>query len=139
LSGKAARIDEKSDRRLSAQADRSLNECRVGSCGVLWSGLAILEASAGSSIYSVAGHFRFHSRALHTRFRWCPLRGLVLAPEGELVEQMASDPVRRAFGQGAGTGRPNSLKDGSTPFSGQGRLAHQVDLLELGNLGPSGL
>jgi len=100
----------------------------------------ILEGVAGPPSDSVAGHFRFILAAAYLDSGGAPLRALVLAPEGELVEQMASDPVRRAFGQASGGPAPETLlKDVIDSFRRQGRLAHQLIVLELGNLGPSGL
>src|SRR6202789_2544883 len=54
--------------------------------------------------------FGFVLAALHTSIPIVPRSAaLVIAPEGELVEQLASDPVRRAFGQASGGPAPETL------------------------------
>src|SRR6202011_4350212 len=54
--------------------------------------------------------FGFVLAALHTSVPVVPRSAaLVIAPEGELVEQLASDPVRRAFGQASGGPAPETL------------------------------
>src|SRR6267142_701802 len=54
--------------------------------------------------------FGFILAALHTSIPTVPRSAaLVLAPEGELVEQLATDPVRRAFGQASGGPAPETL------------------------------
>ena len=60
--------------------------------------------------------FGFILAALHTSIPIVPrIAALVIAPEGELVEQLSSDPVRRAFGEasgGPGTRDPAARRDG---------------------------
>src|SRR5258708_20665115 len=54
--------------------------------------------------------FGFILAALHTSIPSVPhTAALVIAPEGEIVEQLASDPVRRAFGQASGGPAPETL------------------------------
>src|ERR1700682_6498141 len=54
--------------------------------------------------------FGFVLAALHTSVPVVPRSAaLVIGPEGELVEQLASDPVRRAFGQASGGPAPETL------------------------------
>src|ERR1700688_3721769 len=54
--------------------------------------------------------FRFLLAGLHTSIPSVPRSAaLVLAPEGELVEQLSTDPVRRAFGQASGGPAPETL------------------------------
>ena len=79
---------------------------------------------------------------LHTSIPAVPRSAaLVLAPEGELVEQLASDPVRRAFGQASGGPSPETLlKDVLDAIqAAKGDLRIKLIVLELGNLSPSGL
>ncbi len=53
--------------------------------------------------------FGFILAALHTSIPTVPRSAaLVIEPEGELVEQLASDPLRRAFGQAVRHRRPCS-------------------------------
>ena len=86
--------------------------------------------------------FGFILAALHTSIPVVPRSAaLVLAPEGELVEQMASDPVRRAFGQASGGPAPETvLKDVLDAIqAAKGDARIKLIVLELGNLAPSGL
>jgi len=54
--------------------------------------------------------FGFVLAALHTSVPTVPhSAALVIAPEGELVEQLSSDPVRRAIGQASGGPAPETL------------------------------
>src|SRR5665213_254781 len=54
--------------------------------------------------------FGFVLAALHTSIPSVPrTAALVIAPEGELVEQLSSDPVRRAFGEASGGPAPETL------------------------------
>jgi len=77
--------------------------------------------------------FGFILAALHT--------SVPLAPEGELVEQLASDPVRRALGQASGGPAPETLLkdviDAIQAAKGDSRI--KLIVLEVGNLEPSGL
>jgi protease-4 len=86
--------------------------------------------------------FGFLLAALHTSIPTVPRSAaLVLAPEGELVEQLASDPVRRAFGQASGGPAPETLLkdviDAIQLAKSDARI--KLIVLQLGNLGPSGL
>ncbi len=86
--------------------------------------------------------FGFVLAALHTSIPVVPRSAaLVLAPEGELVEQLASDPVRRAFGQASGGPAPETLLrdviDAIQAAKGDSRI--KLIVLDLGNLSPSGL
>ena len=74
--------------------------------------------------------FGFVLAALHTSIPSVPrTAALVIAPEGELVEQLSSDPLRRAFGQASGGPAPETLlRDVIDAIGvGQKRLAHQAD------------
>jgi protease-4 len=86
--------------------------------------------------------FGFILAALHTSVPVVPRSAaLVLAPEGELVDQLSSDPVRRAFGQASGGPAPETLLkdilDSIQAAKGDARI--KLIVLELGNLSPSGL
>ena len=86
--------------------------------------------------------FGFILAALHTSVPVVPRSAaLVLAPEGELVEQLASDPVRRALGQASGGPAPETLLkdviDAIQAAKGDSRI--KLIVLEVGNLEPSGL
>ena len=86
--------------------------------------------------------FGFVLAALHTSIPVVPhSAALVIAPEGELVEQLASDPVRRAFGQASGGPAPETLlkdvTDAIQAAKGDARI--KLIVLDVGNLSPSGL
>jgi protease-4 len=86
--------------------------------------------------------FGFVLAALHTSNPVVPRSAaLVIAPEGELVEQLASDPVRRAFGQASGGPAPETLLKDVIDAIGIAKGDSRIKLivLELGNLSPSGL
>ena len=54
--------------------------------------------------------FGFVLALLHTSIPGVPKSAaLVIAPEGELVEQLSSDPVRRAVGEASGGPAPETL------------------------------
>jgi len=80
--------------------------------------------------------------ALHTSVPLVPRSAaLVLAPEGELVEQLSSDPVRRAIGQASGGPAPETLLkdviDAVESAKNDSRI--KLIVLDLGNLDKSGL
>jgi protease-4 len=86
--------------------------------------------------------FGFVLAALHTSIPIVPRSAaLIVAPQGELVEQLSSDPVRRAFGEASGGPAPETLLkdviDAITAAKGDSRI--KLLVLELGDLSPSGL
>src|SRR5271165_6991140 len=86
--------------------------------------------------------FGFILAALHTSIPIVPRSAaLVIAPEGELVEQLSSDPLRRALGQASGGPAPETLLkdviDAIQLAKGDSRI--KLIVLQLGNLSPSGL
>src|ERR1700727_796134 len=86
--------------------------------------------------------FGFILAALHTSIPIVPrTAALVIAPEGELVEQLASDPVRRAFGQASGGPAPETLLRDVTDAIAAAKSDPRITLivLDLGSLESSGL
>jgi len=86
--------------------------------------------------------FGFILAALHTSIPSVPhMAALVIAPEGEIVEQLASDPVRRAFGQASGGPAPETLLRDLTDAIAAAKSDERIKLivLDLGNLDSSGL
>ncbi len=86
--------------------------------------------------------FGFILAALHTSIPMVPhSAALVIAPEGELVEQLASDPVRRAFGQASGGPAPETLLRDVTDAIAAAKTDPRIKLivLDLGSLDASGL
>src|ERR1700729_2261765 len=86
--------------------------------------------------------FGFVLAALHTSIPIVPRSAaLVIAPEGELVEQLASDPVRRAFGQASGGPAPETLLRDVTDAIAAAKSDARIKLivLDLGSLDSSGL
>src|ERR1700731_2684244 len=86
--------------------------------------------------------FGFILAALHTSIPNVPhSAALVIAPEGEIVEQLASDPVRRAFGQASGGPAPETLLRDMTDAIAAAKSDERIKLivLDLGKLDSSGL
>jgi protease-4 len=86
--------------------------------------------------------FGFVLAALHTSIPSVPRRAaLVISPEGEVVEQLSSDPVRRALGQASGGPAPETLLrdviDAIESAKSDSRI--KLIVLDLGNLSSSGL
>ena len=86
--------------------------------------------------------FGFVLAALHTSVPTVPKSAaLVIAPEGELVEQLSGDPLRRAFGEASGGPAPETLLrdvlDAIEAAKTDGRI--KLIVLDVGNLGTSGL
>ena len=86
--------------------------------------------------------FGFILAALHTSIPIVPhSAALVIHPEGEIVEQMASDPVRRAFGQASGGPAPETLLRDITDAIAAAKSDARIKLivLDLGALESTGL
>jgi protease IV len=86
--------------------------------------------------------FGFLLAALHTSIPTVPRSAaLVIAPEGELVEQLSGDPVRRAIGEASGGPAPETLLRDVTDAIEAAKNDSRIKLivLDLGNLSPSGL
>lgn len=86
--------------------------------------------------------FGFILAALHTSLPVVPRStALVIAPEGELVEQLSSDPFRRAVGEAYGGPAPETLlKDVIDAIeSAKSDARIKLIVLDLGELSPSGL
>jgi protease-4 len=86
--------------------------------------------------------FGFILAALHTSVPLVPRSSaLVIAPEGALVEQLSSDPLRRAIGQASGGPAPETLLkdviDAVESAKDDSRI--KLIVLDLGNLDVSGL
>ncbi|HSY97775.1 MAG TPA: signal peptide peptidase SppA [Steroidobacteraceae bacterium] len=86
--------------------------------------------------------FGFVLAALHTSIPIVPhTAALVIAPEGSLVEQLSSDPVRRAFGEASGGPAPETLLRDVTDAVAAAKADARIKLivLDLGSLDASGL
>jgi len=86
--------------------------------------------------------FGFLLAALHTSIPSVPKSAaLVIAPEGQLVEQLSSDPVRRALGGAAGGPAPETLLRDVTDAIEAAKTDARIKLivLDLSELKPSGL
>jgi protease-4 len=86
--------------------------------------------------------FGFILAALHTSIPNVPhSAALVIAPEGEIVEQLSSDPLRRAFGQASGGPAPETLLRDMTDAIAAAKSDSRIKLivLDLGALDSSGL
>jgi protease IV len=86
--------------------------------------------------------FGFLLAALHTSIPIVPKSAaLVIAPEGELVEQLSGDPLRRAFGEASGEPAPETLLkdviDAIDAAKSDERI--KIVVLDLGNMSDAGL
>lgn len=86
--------------------------------------------------------FGFVLAALHSSAPTMPhIAALIIEPEGELVEQLSGDPVRRAFGQASGGPAPETLLKDVIDAIGAAKYDSRIKLivLDLGSLSTSGL
>ena len=86
--------------------------------------------------------FGFVLAALHTSIPIVPhSAALVIAPQGELVEQLSGDPVRRAIGEASGGPAPETLLRDVTDAIAAAKDDARIKLivLKLDDLNPSGL
>jgi len=86
--------------------------------------------------------FGFILAALHTSIPIVPhTAALIIAPQGELVEQLSGDPVRRAFGEASGGPAPETLLRDVTDAIAAAKTDSRIKLivLDLDSLGASGL
>src|SRR5271169_753779 len=86
--------------------------------------------------------FGFLLAALHTSVPTVPkTAALVIAPEGALVEELSSDPLRRAFGQASGGPAPETLLKDVIDAIAAAKTDARIKLivLDLGSLDASGL
>jgi protease IV len=86
--------------------------------------------------------FGFVLAALHTSIPVVPRSAaLVISPQGELVEQISGDAVRRAFGEASGGPAPETLLRDVTEAIAAAKTDSRIKLivLDLDELEPSGL
>ncbi len=86
--------------------------------------------------------FGFVLAALHTSIPAIPRSAaLVIAPQGELVEQLSGDPVRRALGEASGGPAPETLLRDVTEAIAAAKADSRIKLivLDLDDMEPSGL
>jgi protease IV len=86
--------------------------------------------------------FGFILAALHSSIPIVPrTAALVIAPQGELVEQLSGDSVRRAFGEASGGPAPETLLRDVTDAIAAAKADSRIKLivLDVDELGPSGL
>jgi protease-4 len=86
--------------------------------------------------------FGFVLAALHTSIPVVPSSAaLVIAPQGELVEQLSGDPLRRALGEASGGPAPETLLRDVTEALSAAKSDSRIKLvvLNLDELDPSGL
>jgi protease IV len=113
---------------------------RVGFFGLVWRILEGIRKVLHLVLLLVI--FGFILAALHTSIPIVPhSAALVIAPEGELVEQLSSDPVRRALGQASGGPAPETLLRDVTDAIAAAKSDARIKLivLDLGSLDSSGL
>jgi protease-4 len=86
--------------------------------------------------------FGFLLAALHTSVPAVPrTAALVVAPEGELVEQLSSEPIQRAIGEASGGPAPETLLRDVIEAIQAAKDDSRIKLivLDLGKMSPSGL
>jgi protease-4 len=118
----------------------SVGSALVGFFGLVWRILERIRKVLHLVLLLVI--FGFVLAALHTSIPIVPrAAALVIAPEGELVEQLSSDPVRRAFGEASGGPAPETLLRDVTDAIAAAKSDTRIKLivLDLGSLDASGL
>jgi protease-4 len=86
--------------------------------------------------------FGFVLAALHSSIPMVPhTAALIIAPQGELVEQLAGDPVRRALGEASGGPAPETLLRDVTDAIAAAKADSRIKLivLDVDEMGPTGL
>src|SRR5271163_2326866 len=86
--------------------------------------------------------FGFILAALHTSIPIVPhTAALLIAPQGELVEQLTGDPVRRALGEASGSPAPETLLRDVTEAIAYAKSDSRIKLivLDLDDMSSSGL
>jgi len=111
-----------------------------GFLGILWQLLdGVRKLLHLILLLTIAG---FLVAAFHTSIPSVPKSAaLVIAPEGELVEQLATDPLRRAFGQASGGPSPETLLKDVTDAIDAAKNDSRIKLivLDLAQMDKSGL
>ena len=118
----------------------SVGSALVGFFGLVWRILERIRRVLHLVLLLVI--FGFILAALHTSIPIVPRSAaLVIAPEGEIVEQLSSDPVRRALGQASGGPAPETLLRDVTDAIAAAKSDSRIKLivLDLGSLDASGL
>src|SRR6202167_4152567 len=118
----------------------SVGSALVGFFGFVWQILERIRKVLHLVLLLVI--FGFVLAALHTSIPVVPrTAALVIAPEGELVEQLSRDPVRRAFGEASGGPAPETLLRDVTDAIAAAKSDARIKLivLDLGALDASGL
>jgi protease-4 len=118
----------------------SVGSALVGFFGLVWRILERIRRVLHLALLLVI--FGFILAALHTSIPIVPrTAALVIAPEGEIVEQLSSDPVRRALGEASGGPAPETLLRDVTDAIAAAKSDSRIKLivLDLGSLDASGL
>jgi protease IV len=118
----------------------SVGSALVGFFGLVWRILERIRRVLHLVLLLVI--FGFILAALHTSIPSVPrTAALVIAPEGEIVEQLSSDPVRRALGEASGGPAPETQLRDVTDAIAAAKSDSRIKLivLDLGSLDASGL
>src|ERR1700722_7879738 len=118
----------------------SVGSALVGFFGLVWRILERIRRVLHLILLLII--FGFVLAALHTSIPSVPRSAaLVIAPEGEIVEQLSSDPLRRALGQASGGPAPETLLRDVIDAIESAKSDSRIKLIELdlGNLSSSGL
>src|ERR1700723_1728689 len=118
----------------------SVGSALVGFFGLVWRILERIRRVLHLVLLLVI--FGFVLAALHTSIPIVPRSAaLVIAPEGEIVEQLSSDPVRRALGEASGGPAPETLLRDLTGAIAAAKSDSRLKPIvpDLGSLDASGL
>lgn len=118
----------------------AVGSARMGFFGLVWRILEGIRRVLHLILLLVI--FGFILAALHTSIPIVPhTAALVIAPEGSLVEQLSSDPVRRAFGEASGGPAPETLLRDVIDAVAAAKTDSRIKMivLDLGYLDASGL
>jgi protease IV len=118
----------------------AVGSARLGFFGLVWRILDGIRRVLHLVLLLVI--FGFVLAALHTSIPIVPhSAALVIAPEGELVEQLSNDALRRAFGQASGGPAPETLLRDVLDAIAAAKSDERIKLivLDLGYLNTSGL
>ena len=118
----------------------SVGSALRGFCGLIWRILEGIRKVLHLALLLLI--FGFVLAALHTSIPIVPRSAaLIIAPQGDLVEQLAGDPVRRALGEASGGPAPETLLRDVTDAIAAAKSDSRIKLivLDLDEMGPTGL
>jgi protease-4 len=118
----------------------SVGSALRGFCGLIWRILEGIRKVLHLALLLLI--FGFVLAALHTSIPIVPRSAaLIIAPQGDLVEQLSGDPVRRALGEASGGPAPETLLRDVTDAIAAAKSDSRIKLivLDTDEMGPTGL